>query len=213
MTITETIEDSARALPTQFYREFLDRLPFGTMFLASDATVIELNQAARAMLNGQSGLRLQRGRLRALARDTDRQLSAALGRCMGSAILASRTPPTLVLPAAAGMPAACAVLLPIQSAVTWPVANVAALAMLFDCRHRADPPQELVRAVYGLTQAESELALALLRGNDMHSAAAQLDISVETARTQLKRIFAKLGCRSQAAMIRVLCLGPLGLWR
>jgi DNA-binding CsgD family transcriptional regulator len=214
MTLADTIQNPVGTLPIQCYREFLDRLPFGTAFLAGDATVIELNQVARRMLSGSTGLRLQGGRLRAHRRDADLEISAALNRCSNISIATDRSPPTVVLPSTPGVPATCAVLLPIQSSAgTWPVASAAALAMLFDCSHREDPPLEMVRAVYGLTHAESGLALALLRGNDMRSAAAKLQISVATARTQLKHIFAKLGCRSQAAMIRMLCLGPLGLWR
>ena len=61
---------------------------------------------------------------------------------------------------------------------------------------------ESIREFFKLTPAETNLAVALLREYRLPDAAESLGISVNTARTQLKSIFHKLGVNSQPAMMQ-----------
>ncbi|MGO4475189.1 helix-turn-helix transcriptional regulator [Massilia sp. 2TAF26] len=61
----------------------------------------------------------------------------------------------------------------------------------------------LLRELYGLSKAEVRLVLAWSAGGSLVDAAACLDISPETARTQLKSVFRKTGCASQTALTRL----------
>lgn len=56
----------------------------------------------------------------------------------------------------------------------------------------------------GLTAAEARLAAKLLQGLQIGDAAVELNVSVLTARTHLKNIFAKTGVRRQSELIRLL---------
>ena len=58
-----------------------------------------------------------------------------------------------------------------------------------------------LRSHFGLTPAEAKLALHLVAGETLRSAAAKLSISYETARTQLKNIFNKTRTRRQAELV------------
>src|SRR5262245_18810818 len=65
-------------------------------------------------------------------------------------------------------------------------------------------PIDLLRYHFGLTPAEARLALHLVAGDALRSAAAKLSITYETARTELKNIFNKTGTCRQAELVIVL---------
>ena len=69
-------------------------------------------------------------------------------------------------------------------------------------------PVEVLRTLYGLTPAESRLAIMLLSDRSLDEAAQGLGITVGTARTTLKRIFSKTGTNRQASLVRLLLTGP-----
>lgn len=58
-----------------------------------------------------------------------------------------------------------------------------------------------------LTTAEAELASLLARGIALKAAAKHRGISYETARTQLKSLFQKTGCRKQGELVALLLGG------
>jgi DNA-binding CsgD family transcriptional regulator len=60
---------------------------------------------------------------------------------------------------------------------------------------------DLLRCHFGLTPAEARLALHLVVGESLRSAAVKLSITYETARTHLKNIFGKTGTRRQAELV------------
>jgi len=62
---------------------------------------------------------------------------------------------------------------------------------------------DLLHCHFGLTPSEARLALHLVTGETLRSAAAELHISYETARTQLKSIFSKTGTCRQAELVVV----------
>lgn len=61
-----------------------------------------------------------------------------------------------------------------------------------------------LRALYGLTAAESAFALEIVKGDGKAAAAARLGISYATARTHLSRIFEKTGVHRQAELVSLL---------
>ncbi len=74
--------------------------------------------------------------------------------------------------------------------------------------HEAGAPSALLdtvmRGLYGLTPAETRLASRMATGEGLPEASRQLRIRHETARTQLKSIFLKTGCASQAQLTHLL---------
>ena len=67
---------------------------------------------------------------------------------------------------------------------------------------------EVIGRLYGLTGAESRLACVLASGRDLGDAAEALHITQESARTYLKRIFAKTNTRRQADLVRLILASP-----
>ncbi|MFM8466334.1 MAG: helix-turn-helix transcriptional regulator [Oxalobacteraceae bacterium] len=60
----------------------------------------------------------------------------------------------------------------------------------------------LLQQVYGLTPAESRLAMMILDGHAPSDAASSLKVSVATVRTQLSAILKKTGARKQTELVR-----------
>jgi DNA-binding CsgD family transcriptional regulator len=58
--------------------------------------------------------------------------------------------------------------------------------------------------VFGLTAAETRVALALLAGASPRSVAQRFDVSVNTIRSQMAAIFAKTETANQAALARLM---------
>ena len=77
----------------------------------------------------------------------------------------------------------------------------------------ADPAAErdlsapMLRALYGFTPAEAEVARALARGLDVQAIAERHKVSKETLRTQLKALYAKTDTRRQTELVRLLMGG------
>jgi DNA-binding CsgD family transcriptional regulator len=71
--------------------------------------------------------------------------------------------------------------------------------------------REAIAHWYDLTPAEARLAAALAEGESLEEAAGLLGITRNTARTHLKRIFAKTGTNRQGALVRLLLTGPATL--
>ncbi len=71
-----------------------------------------------------------------------------------------------------------------------------------DVREVPDVGAELLRVAYRLTPAEIELARGLFAGASPREYAARRRVSLNTVRTQLKRLRGKLGVRSQTELVR-----------
>jgi DNA-binding CsgD family transcriptional regulator len=56
---------------------------------------------------------------------------------------------------------------------------------------------------FGLTHAENKVLLRLLDGHDAEQLARLLDVSVETVRSHIRKIYQKIGVRSREALFRV----------
>ena len=67
-----------------------------------------------------------------------------------------------------------------------------------------DESIDRLRSHFGLTPAEARLALLLVTGETLRSAAVKLSITYETARSQLKSIFNKTRTHRQAELVVVI---------
>lgn len=63
---------------------------------------------------------------------------------------------------------------------------------------------ETARELFGLTMAEARLAVILAQGVSLVEAARRLGITHNTAKTQLRAIFAKTGARRQSQLVNIL---------
>jgi DNA-binding CsgD family transcriptional regulator len=65
-------------------------------------------------------------------------------------------------------------------------------------------PEQRLRDLFGLTPAETRVALALFDGLSPADAATGLGVSFHTVRNQLVRIFEKTGTNRQTELVRLM---------
>jgi DNA-binding CsgD family transcriptional regulator len=154
------------------------------------------NAAATAELERGCGLAIRVGRLRANDRAADQRLAAALAWAAGldRGLEAQRGSVPIVIEGGRGEPAN----------VCWVIADSGVILVAINDREQAGARLERAALIYGMSKAQVALASEIIAGLDLRDAAAKLGVSINTARTQLQRIFDKTGVRSQAALVRAL---------
>ena len=84
-----------------------------------------------------------------------------------------------------------------------PMAGSVAVFLSTESRTR-DASTASVRKLFGLTEKEAQLALALANGHTLQEFADQFGMSLNTARTHLRAIYTKTGIDRQARLVRAI---------
>jgi len=85
------------------------------------------------------------------------------------------------------------------------------IIFLSDYESPLNVPYESLCSVYELTKAEAKVAVALSNGISLSAYSKMHNVSVNTVRTQLKRVFEKTGASSQPELVRLILVGPFNL--
>lgn len=189
----------------------LEQLQFAVFIVNASGWICYINPAGRALLNSRDGLSVVQGRLEALEQDSQTELSNAIfaaaklrrqrsAGVFGSSVSIkrkSRPPLEIVL----------APLAPDRARAQWPSGDLALLLSAGpDC-----PREGPLRAAFGLTPAEAHLCVLIAEGVGLKEAASRLEVSINTIKTHLQRVFEKTGTRRQAELARLLLAHPARL--
>lgn len=172
--------------------EAIRRMNFGWITLDAEGRVLDADSHGARLLDGATMLlRGRGGRLAARDAAINREIAAAIREAAPRprAIVLNREPwlDMLLVPANLRQAAGPAPAL---------VAYVHS-----DSWSSADRCEQLGE-LFDLIPCEARLALALSRGMSITEAAGELGLTVESARTYSKRIYAKTGARGQADLVR-----------
>ena len=85
-----------------------------------------------------------------------------------------------------------------------PARELRALLTLNALGPKPGPPAAILARTFCLTPSEAKLACVIARGASPYIAARELNISKETARNQLKAVFAKTGTHRQSELVALL---------
>jgi FixJ family two-component response regulator len=186
--------------------QLLDALPMAALLLDSAGRVRKLNRSAQLLLDGADALRLDTdGRPTAQETNAREQLEALLAQATGDEATAG----AMSIPRVPTGAPLHALVSPLTQAAESPRAAGSVIALLVsDPTQDHDTADELVAQLYRLTPAEARLAAELMQGKNLETAAYTLGISSHTARTHLKRVFAKTRTTRQGELISVLLSGP-----
>ncbi len=186
--------------------DLLHRLSVATFVIDRHGRMIECNQAGEDLLRQRDGIMLRQGCLSAASRSEDLLLRRVLADTVGMAItparrggghvaisrpLSGRRLVLLICPISPSM----------RSADGWD--GPAAIVVTKDPDHEGDGGCCTFPSLYGLTPAESRLATQIIAGAGVIEAARRIGISKNTARTHMKRIYAKTGALNQAGLVRL----------
>ncbi|MEO7386173.1 MAG: LuxR C-terminal-related transcriptional regulator [Gammaproteobacteria bacterium] len=182
----------------------------GVLVLDGKGRVLFVNREGERIARAGDGIAIHNGFLRladaGLANEIELMMSRGIGVARRKTIAPMRP---VRIPQRSGRAAYELLMIPItdgvQRAILPPTA--AFLVTITDPANFASLSQQRLRS-YGLTSAEARLCQALISTGSLPDAADELHISWSTARSHLKRIFAKLGVSSQVQLImRLVAVG------
>jgi DNA-binding CsgD family transcriptional regulator len=190
-------------------QELMARINFGVILLGSGGRVIEANPIAAELLRVGDCLTQSCGRLRVLNRLGNEQLEQAIADTEGLVRKRSTSAAKPILIQRPNESPLRVVVVPLARANALP-GVIFPLMAAFVFSKAAVPTfnPATLSSLYGLTPAEARVAAKLVEGHSLSAIAKEFSISIETARTHLKRTLAKTQCQSQGALIRELLLGP-----
>jgi DNA-binding CsgD family transcriptional regulator len=168
--------------------------------LGRGGRVLDANAAAQALFD--KTIYVQDGRFRVADPRARQQLDAAI-EAMQAAPDAPLSPDPIVIARGEERPVV-ARFLSVPPAARSPFLGARALLTLAPVEPRPGPSAAMLARVFGLTPAEARLTSILAEGASLEQAAEELRIGRETARTQLKAVFAKTGTHRQGELVAVL---------
>ena len=175
----------------------LEQVAVGIVLLNGGDRIVHLNQAAQRLLAGRDGIYVAANRLQASDPVSQRAFQVILARPEGGAAVINRP---------SGAPPYAVVVAPVQHDDADLVASSSGTRTVFlsDPAWRPQPSDRIMRQLWGLTAAECRVALELLAGMTPSEIAGASHVTEATVRTQMRAIFAKVGVRRQAELVRVL---------
>jgi DNA-binding CsgD family transcriptional regulator len=161
--------------------------------------VIGMNQAAEDTFDEDIRVRGRRLHVR------DRSAAAALGALIDRMTLSADPPPAepVTIRRHQKKPI-IARIHPIPDAARSPFLGARALLILSSLAPRPPLSPNLLAGAFGLSPAEARLASIMAGGIDLRTAAEELGVARDTARNQLKAIFAKTGAHRQSELVELL---------
>lgn len=167
-----------------------DQLPFGMAVVDKDLGILEVNEACFSLLARADGIRVTSNRL--FCRDQRDQ--ASLLACVSRALAGDKAAAPVKVHRAYGAPA---YVIRVISARPETRLGDRVLLMIIDPDEAPSPAAEVWRAMFDLTECELIIAEGLVAGRRINEIAAQRGVSVETVRSQTKRMFERLNVSSQ----------------
>ncbi len=188
--------------------EALDCLPLGVFVVDAGGKVIHMNESAKAITRADNGLRVVTGRLHACLAEDSLALRALLQRTARRGDLQGRGGAMPISRPGRDKPLSV-IVTPLRHQPEAP-SNGEPVGVLFvsDPENGQQTPDGHLMDLFGLTRSEAMLTLALLEGRGLDWAARHAGMSVNTARTHLKRVFEKTGTHRQAELVRLILSSP-----
>jgi FixJ family two-component response regulator len=182
----------------QISTPLLDSLCFGLVVLDADSRLTLLNRRARSLLDQADGL--------SIGRDRRLRASTTTGRLALTGLQGEgRGPIQITRPS--GLPPLHLFATPLNHADTKAGDGAYLALFISDPAERLKPDEDLLLRLYGLTEAEAHVAAALAQGRSAEEIAEEYGITINTARTHIKRIFSKTSTRRQGQLVSLLLSG------
>ena len=184
----------------RIFASVFDSLSFAVLIVDADRKVFHLNDCAQRLINEQAGIALVHGKLefadrRAaqwLAQEVALTISGRVSRDAGSTFEIAQ-PPLKFLEIAV-----C------SSSRGSDVPSSHAIVTILDPSLRMQIAIDRLSRVHGLSPMQTRIAAMILDGRENSSIAIELNISVNTLKTHIRRLYAKLGCENRTDFHRTL---------
>jgi DNA-binding CsgD family transcriptional regulator/PAS domain-containing protein len=208
VTISNVLD--ARAVERARIAEAFDALRCGVVLTNSEGSILHANRSAEFMLQDGAAVQGTRGILSAKAPAAAQELRKAIRLAAQDESMLGKTGLAIRLTGPEA-PQIFAHVLPMNGSELRTRLQPEAAAAVFIGPSVAAPfnltpaeTKEYLRGRFGLTKAEVDVALEILRGDGREAAAARLGIAPTTVRAHLSHIFEKTGVRRQTELVRLL---------
>jgi len=185
----------------------LDHLAIGVILTDALGCVLFANRSADEILKSGSGIRIAAGVLEALVPRETAALRQLIELAARGEAGAQNGAPSGVMSVSRPRKAhpLSIIVAPLRRRPNGPgPPQPAAILFVSDPEGKTDTSTDILMRFYGLTKSEAALALVLLEGHGLESAAMQLSMRMNTARTHLKQVFRKTRTSRQAELVRLI---------
>lgn len=180
----------------------IDAVRHGIVIVGTKRGVVHLNSAAQRILTSGDGLCIRSGSVEATRTSTNTELQGSIAGACAEPQNGFRGGVSFACSRPSGKRPYVVHVLPLTTAEDPSTAR--ALVMIIDPEQEAEPPKMLIRQLFGLTNAEADVALRLVRGDGLKPISADLALSMATVKTHLHHIFDKTDTHRQAELVRLL---------
>ncbi len=199
----------------QLFAGAVNRMLLGMISFAPDGSILEMNQEAQRILAEKDGIARAGSGISLSSNQENRELQRLIRQALsgsatdsGPAVVEAMSVTRLSGRSKLGIVVRT---IPLGQ---WTESKRRAAAAVFlrdPESNSAQPSQEVVRRLFGLTRMEAALAILLAEGLTLDEAAEKLNVMRNTARTHLRSIFCKTGVTRQTMLVRLLLNSVISL--
>jgi DNA-binding CsgD family transcriptional regulator len=191
------------------WRAALDAFDYAVFGLDANGMVVLSNLHAEAMSSAGDGIKVVQSRLCAAESCCDGQLRKLISDAVSAGTgNGPSSGGSLLLERRSANPPLRVTATPFCAPLVLGSPTIAALVFVSDPAKTPLSRSAVLRALYGLTPAESRVADMLLQELEILQVASRLGITLETGRMYVKRILAKTGVSRQAELVRLMVSLP-----
>lgn len=182
--------------------EIIDATRHGVIIVDMRHEVVHLNSAAEQILKSTDGLAMPSRTIQAADTTANEQLQRVITNALVKSQCGARSGGSTACSRPSGKRPYIIHVTPLGTTPAKPAPK--ALVTIIDPEQEPEPPKELIKRLFGLTNAEADVALRTMRGDGLKPIAADLGLSRATVNTHLQHIFDKTDTHRQAELVRLL---------
>ncbi|BBZ02438.1 LuxR family transcriptional regulator [Mycolicibacterium chitae] len=183
-------------------RGLMETIRHGVVIVGPECVVLHMNSAAERILATGDGLTVRGHTLEATGTTWGGQLQRSIGYACVQQPGDVRRGDAFACRRPSGKRPYIVHVLPLS--FTELNSSTTALVTVIDTETDPAPPRVLLRRLFGLANAEADVALRVLRGGGLKPISEDLSVSTATLKTHLAHIFDKTGTHRQAELVRLL---------
>ena len=187
------------------FRAALDWLSDGVALLQADGRLLHANKTLQAIARRDDGIRIRRGSIEVSDPTGRAQFASAIDAVEKTRNGVAEGDCDIAVPRQAGAPPYIVSVRPLaRTASEQHRSKAGIIVFVHDPLQRNVAAARMLRDLFGLTEAEADLARALQAGMPPDAYARARAVSLNTVYTHLRRIKEKTGCRRMPGLIRKL---------
>lgn len=198
---------AAAAHANRVLAQALDRVAHGLVILGADGKILEMNAAARAIVDRRDGLAVVRNELLATRPCRGHSLGTLIGDALRGRSGSGLSPGAATRIEREHDDWPISVLVCALPSTAGAGTEAAVLVVISDDAARVRLDRGLLQELYSLTPAEARVAAGIAEGRTLDEVAGQAGTAKETARKQLRAVFEKTGARQQSDLASLILSG------